>query len=272
MEVTPQNTRNSLPLGVPLSRSTRELPMVAVRERRISVERAREPENAPPAAPVVEPRKRSERLCRATNVIIASLALIALAPIMAMVALVVWLSSPGPVIYAQTRVGIDRRRRRDAAVNMYDRRLHNLGGDVFRIYKFRTMRVDAERKSGARWASKNDSRVTFVGRILRKTRLDELPQLLNVIRGDMNIVGPRPERPSIVAKLSESIQEYPLRHRAKPGITGWAQINQSYDTCMDDVREKVRYDLEYLERRGMALDLAIMLRTVPTMLFRRGGW
>jgi lipopolysaccharide/colanic/teichoic acid biosynthesis glycosyltransferase len=107
---------------------------------------------------------------------------------------------------------------------------------------------------------------------MRKTRIDELPQLVNVLRGDMNIVGPRPERPSLFLKLSDEIQEYPLRQRAKPGITGWAQINHNYDASIDDVRIKVRYDLEYLQRQSLAEDLKIMFRTVPVMLFRKGGW
>jgi lipopolysaccharide/colanic/teichoic acid biosynthesis glycosyltransferase len=122
------------------------------------------------------------------------------------------------------------------------------------------------------WATEGDPRVTPLGRFLRKCRIDELPQLINVIRGEMNIVGPRPERPSIFARLREDIAEYPLRQRAKPGITGWAQINQSYDSCIDDVRAKVRYDLEYLERQSLAEDLRIMVKTVPVMLFRKGGW
>jgi lipopolysaccharide/colanic/teichoic acid biosynthesis glycosyltransferase len=107
---------------------------------------------------------------------------------------------------------------------------------------------------------------------MRKYRVDEIPQLFNVIRGEMNIVGPRPERPSIFSRLSDDIDNYPLRQRARPGITGWAQINLAYDTSLDDVRQKVRYDLEYLERQGVTEDLRIMARTVPVMIFRKGGW
>ena len=145
-----------------------------------------------------------------------------------------------------------------------------LGGAVFDMYKFRTMRVDAE-KNGAVWATKNDPRITPIGRVLRKTRLDELPQLFNVLRGDMNIVGPRPERPSIFLRLSQDIPEYRMRQRAKPGITGLAQISQAYDSCLDDVRNKVRYDLEYISRQSLAEDLRIMIKTVPVMLLRRGA-
>jgi lipopolysaccharide/colanic/teichoic acid biosynthesis glycosyltransferase len=140
------------------------------------------------------------------------------------------------------------------------------------MYKFRTMRVDAEADGRAVWAQKKDPRTTSMGRILRKTRLDELPQLYNVLRGDMNIVGPRPERPTIFDELRANIEEYPYRQRVKPGITGWAQINQSYDACVDDVRRKVHFDLEYLRRQGLLEDLRIMSLTLPVMLFRRGGW
>lgn len=215
-------------------------------------------------------RTRSALVVRALNVAIAGTALVALSPVMLVVALAIKMSSPGPIIYAQTRVGQDRRRRA-RQTSMFDRRACDLGGRVFRIYKFRTMRIDAERR-GVQWATKNDPRVTLLGRILRQCRLDELPQLMNVVVGDMNIVGPRPERPSIVRRLAESIEEYPLRHAAKPGITGLAQINLSYDTCLDDVRAKVRYDLEYIRRQSVAEDLRIMLCTMPAMLFRRGGW
>jgi lipopolysaccharide/colanic/teichoic acid biosynthesis glycosyltransferase len=186
------------------------------------------------------------------------------------VALAVWLTSPGPVLYTQDRVGIDRRSRR--ALALYDRRGSDHGGSVFTIYKFRSMRCDAETHSGAVWATKNDPRVTYVGRFLRKTRLDELPQLFNVVKGDMNIVGPRPERPTIFARLRQDISEYSLRQRAKPGITGWAQVNLAYDSTIEDVRKKVDLDLEYLRRQSVIEDMRIMLRTVPVMLFKRGGW
>jgi len=218
----------------------------------------------------VRPRSRSEVLNRGVNVLIAAAALLVLAPVMFLVALAVKLSSRGPVFYSQTRVGLDRRRGRVDA--LYDRRESDVGGRVFTIFKFRSMYVNAEDGRGEVWAMQQDPRVTPVGRVLRRTRLDELPQLLNVILGDMNIVGPRPERPSIFARLREDITEYPLRQRARPGITGWAQINHAYDETIDDVRTKVRYDLEYLERQSLAEDLKIMVKTVPVMLFRKGGW
>jgi lipopolysaccharide/colanic/teichoic acid biosynthesis glycosyltransferase len=222
------------------------------------------------------PAERMEWLNRAINVVIAGIALLILAPLCVLVALAIKIASPGPVFYTQTRVGLDRRWRRapsatddDAAED--DRRIQDFGGQPFTIFKFRSMRVDAEASGQAVWATKSDPRITRIGNVLRKTRLDEIPQLINVLRGDMNIVGPRPERPSIVVRLQEQIHEYPLRHRVRPGITGWAQINHSYDSCVEDVRVKVRYDLEYMRRQGILFDLKIMVLTLPTMLFRKGA-
>jgi lipopolysaccharide/colanic/teichoic acid biosynthesis glycosyltransferase len=214
-------------------------------------------------------RTRSEKLDRAVNISLASIGLVLAAPLMLVFAVLVKLTSPGPIFYAQARVGLDRRR--TGASGVYDRRTRDLGGRPFMILKFRTMRTGAE-KNGAVWAARRDARVTSVGRVMRKYRIDEIPQLVNVIRGEMNIVGPRPERPSIFSRLCDDIAEYPLRQRARPGITGWAQVNQAYDTSIDDVRTKVRYDLEYIERQGVGEDLMIMARTVPVMIFRKGGW
>jgi lipopolysaccharide/colanic/teichoic acid biosynthesis glycosyltransferase len=217
----------------------------------------------------VIPRERSEKLSRALNIVVASVALVVVLPVMLIVALVVRLTSPGPILYSQVRVGVDRRFRTKGS---HDRRAYDHGGRLFKMYKFRSMRVDAEADGRAVWAQKSDPRVTAVGGVLRRTRLDELPQLVNVIRGDMNIVGPRPERPAIFALLREDIPEYTMRQRVKPGITGWAQINQAYDSCLDDVRSKVRYDLEYVKRQSLGHDLQIMSLTLPVMVFRRGGW
>jgi lipopolysaccharide/colanic/teichoic acid biosynthesis glycosyltransferase len=217
----------------------------------------------------VLPAERSETLSRVLNVAVAVVALIAMLPVMALVALAVRLTSKGPVFYSQVRVGVDRRFRNKST---YDRRGFDHGGRLFKMYKFRTMRVDAEADGKAVWAQKSDPRTTSVGKFLRKTRLDELPQLYNVIRGDMNIVGPRPERPTIFAQLREDIPQYAQRQRVKPGITGWAQINQAYDSCLDDVKSKVRYDLEYVQRQSLGHDLRIMSMTLPVMLFRKGGW
>lgn len=223
-----------------------------------------------PQAPTIVEAERSEIANRCVNVALASVSLVVLTPVIVLVAIAVKLTSKGPAVYSQTRVGLDRRRHVIDA--LYSNRKQDQGGMIFTIYKFRTMRADAERNSGAVWATRNDPRVTKLGRILRRTRLDELPQLWNVIRGDMNIVGPRPERPSIFVRLREDLPDYRLRQRTRPGITGWAQINHAYDTSIDDVRTKIRYDLEYLERQCLAEDLKIMAKTVPVMLFRRSGW
>jgi lipopolysaccharide/colanic/teichoic acid biosynthesis glycosyltransferase len=256
----------------------------------------------------------SDTLNRAVNFSIALIALIVLAPLMLVIAIAVKATSRGPIVYRQTRVGVDRRSsdgdRRDAGERRTpraragefrrteaealtdssterrgsirqgdrrangrrggDRRAVDVGGRAFTMYKFRTMTVNAE-LAGAIWATKNDARVTPIGGILRGTRRDELPQLVNVVKGDMNIVGPRPERPSIFMQLRKEIDRYQLRQRAKPGITGWAQINQNYDTSIDDVRRKVEFDLAYIERRSVVEDMRIMARTLPVMIFRKGS-
>jgi lipopolysaccharide/colanic/teichoic acid biosynthesis glycosyltransferase len=218
----------------------------------------------------ITPRERSERGSRALNAAIAIVALVLLAPVFIIVGLLIKLTSPGPILYLQTRIGLDRRRgpRRGDA---YDRRARDLGGQVFAIYKFRSMYIDAETRSGAVWATRGDPRITPLGRFMRKCRIDELPQFINVLKGDMNIVGPRPERPSIFARLRTDIPDYPIRQMAKPGITGWAQINQCPDLCLDDVRRKVHYDIEYLLRQSLVEDVRIMAKTVPVVLFKLTG-
>ena len=217
----------------------------------------------------VMPAERSETLSRVVNVTVAVVALILTAPLMAVVAILIKLTSPGPALYSQIRVGVDRRFREKFAD---ERRGQDFGGKPFRMYKFRSMTVDAEPDGKAVWAKKEDPRVTSIGKIMRKTRIDELPQLWNVIKGDMNIVGPRPERPTIFAELRKDIPQYSMRQRVKPGLTGWAQINQAYDACIDDVRSKVNYDLEYIRRQNIVEDLKIMSLTLPVMILRRGGW
>lgn len=223
-----------------------------------------------PSVEQVFPRERNETLSRALNVSAAVTALVVSAPICFVVGVLIKMSSRGPIFYAQTRVGMDRRWRETLALR--ERRQEDLGGQVFTIYKFRTMRVDAERKSGAVWAQENDPRVTTLGKYLRKFRIDEVPQFWNVIRGDMNVVGPRPERPSIVARLRDDIAEYQFRHRVKPGLTGLAQINQKYDACLEDVRGKVNWDLQYLRTQSFWTDVKIMLQTVPSVLMKFRGW
>jgi len=208
------------------------------------------------------------RLRRAVNVALALVGLIVFAPVMLIIALLIRLSSPGPIIYKQTRVGLDRRRGGTEVAEW--RRRVNYGGKLFTIYKFRTMRADPE-SSLQTWAQPNDSRVTPIGRILRRYRLDELPQLVNVLLGDMNIVGPRPEQPKIFMELREQVPEYPRRQRVLPGITGWAQINHHYDQSLEDVKKKVQYDLEYLANESVLFDLRILLQTVPVMVFKKGS-
>ena len=230
---------------------------------------ARDTADATAEADDVRPREEAQDAIRALNVAIAFIGLIISSPVMLVVGLLVRVTSRGPALYSQTRVGVDRRYlRRDAD----DRRVYDYGGRLFKMYKFRSMVVASEPDGRAVWAERNDPRITPIGRVLRKTRLDELPQLYNVLRGDMNIVGPRPERPTIFAELRQSIPQYQMRQRVRPGITGWAQVNQSYDATIDDVRQKVCYDLEYIRRQSVFEDLRIMSMTIPVMLFRRGGW
>ncbi|MCB1823068.1 MAG: TIGR03013 family PEP-CTERM/XrtA system glycosyltransferase [Candidatus Competibacteraceae bacterium] len=184
----------------------------------------------------------------------ASLLLLALTwPFMLAAALAIWLESGGrgPVLYRQTRVGFKDR--------------------PFEVIKFRSMVVDAEKDGKARWAGKNDSRITRVGAVLRETRIDELPQLFNVLRGDMSFVGPRPERPQFVADLCQKIPCYSMRHMVKPGITGWAQICYPYGASEQDAREKLQYDLYYIKNYSFFFDVVILLQTVHTILWGRGA-
>ena len=242
---------------------------------------------APPPPFALAALARYQRLERAVNVLVSLVALIVAAPLMLVIALAIKLTSKGPVLYRQPRVGLNRRgirlhsrRRSDTRWHLWarflalhdDLRAEDLGGAVFLIYKFRTMCEAAESGTGAVWAVRDDPRSTRIGCFLRKYRLDELPQLFNVLKGDMNIVGPRPERPSIFARLAAEIEEYPQRQRTKPGITGWAQIHLMYDSCVDDVRKKVRFDLEYLRQKSLLHDLKIMVKTLPSVLFKRRGW
>lgn len=206
---------------------------------------------------------------RALNLAVALIGIILTFPLWLLIGLAIRLTSRGPMIYTQTRVGLDKR---STGIGDRDpRRRHDVGGRPFKIYKFRTMTVDAEHGTGPVWAAKNDCRVTAVGKLLRQYRLDELPQLLNVLRGEMNVVGPRPERPAIVADLRTRIPDYQVRHRVRPGITGHAQVHLEYDSSLDDVKQKVGYDLEYIHRLGFWADLRIMVQTLPVMFFRRGS-
>jgi lipopolysaccharide/colanic/teichoic acid biosynthesis glycosyltransferase len=186
-----------------------------------------------------------------------------------LVALVLKLTSRGPIIYAQRRIGLDRRDSGRSSIS--DRRETDLGGRPFTIYKFRTMYEGAGPRSRQVWTRPNDRRVTSVGRVLRAYRLDELPQLVNVIKGDMNIVGPRPEQPEIFARLREQFDRFPERQRIRPGITGLAQVRCGYGGTLTDVERKLQHDLEYVTRRSFWMDMAVLLRTIPVVLTRRGA-
>ena len=213
---------------------------------------------------------RDERRIRVLNVVVAAIALIITLPLWLLIAVAVKLTSRGPVFYTQTRVGLDQRGLLPARGD--SRRRADIGGKPFRILKFRTMTVDAEHHGNAVWAQANDQRVTAIGGFLRSCRFDELPQLLNVIRGDMNLVGPRPERPQLFTELRQQIPDYQKRQRVPPGITGHAQVHLQYDTSVEDVKRKVQHDMEYIAHRSVWEDLKIMLKTIPVMLFRKGGW
>lgn len=176
--------------------------------------------------------------------------LLIFSPLMLLIAVAIKVGSEGPVIYKQKRLGEK--------------------GRLFTIYKFRTMRKDAEKHSGAVWAMQNDPRVTRIGRFLRATHLDELPQLVNVIKGDMSLVGPRPERPEIAEDLNEHIVNYWMRLQVKPGITGLAQVRYRYDSCIKDVKNKLRYDLFYIRNANFLLDLRILFDTIEHVLLSKG--
>ncbi|MEO5509658.1 MAG: TIGR03013 family XrtA/PEP-CTERM system glycosyltransferase [Longimicrobiales bacterium] len=188
---------------------------------------------------------------RLMDILAALIGLLLTAPAMAVVASAVKWTSPGPILYRQLRVGQH--------------------GRVFTVMKFRSMRQDAEAATGAVWASKNDQRVTPVGRCLRRSRLDELPQLINVLKGDMSLVGPRPERPEFVTQLTRQIPFYGQRHVVRPGLTGWAQVRYTYGASVEDALEKLQYDLFYIKNLSVSFDLFIMLSTIKTVILRQGA-
>jgi len=188
---------------------------------------------------------------RLIDIIVCLIALVFLFPVLSIIAVAIKLDSRGLVLYVQERVGIRNR--------------------TFRLYKFRSMRENAEQLSGPVWAHENDTRITRVGKILRKTRFDEFPQVYNILKGDMSLVGPRPERPFFVEKLKKKIPYYPLRLKVKPGLTGWAQIKHRYDRSLDDVREKLKYDLYYIENMSLNMDFKIILATIFVVLGRKGA-
>jgi len=188
---------------------------------------------------------------RAVSIVISLIGLILALPLFPLIMLVIRLDSKGPVFYTQTRVG--------------------KAGHIFKVVKFRTMCQDAEAVSGPKWAGDNDPRVTRVGKFLRSSRLDEIPQLWCVLKGDMAFVGPRPERPEFIEWLSKEIPYYGVRHMVRPGLTGWAQVKYKYGSTVEDSREKLQYDLFYIKNASIGLDLLIMFLTVKTVLLRRGA-
>lgn len=188
-------------------------------------------------------------LKRGFDLIATAVLAILVLPLFPLIALAIWLDSPGSVFYKQDRVG--------------------LNGRIFRIYKFRTMRADAERH-GAVWASEGDPRVTRVGGLMRRSRIDELPQLLNVARGDMTFVGPRPERPEFTSLLERELPGYGQRVLVKPGLTGWAQVRYQYASSIEDTETKLEYDLYYVRRRSLRFDASILLRTIPVVFHLQG--
>lgn len=224
---------------------------------------------------------RFPRAKRALDVLGAFTLLVITTPLLILIAIAIRLDSPGPIIYSQERVGLNRRRRQrrqrpqhaipnPADARDADRRRQEAEGRPFQIYKFRTMRADAE-NGGPQWAEKDDPRVTRTGRVLRAARLDELPQLWNVLCGDMSLVGPRPERPHFVGRFARHIPKYRHRLIALPGITGLAQIEHQYDRCEDDVKRKLAYDLDYIRGYHITRDIRILLKTVVVMITGKGA-
>ena len=187
---------------------------------------------------------------RLFDIISSVILLMLLSPVMFMAMIAIRLDSPGPIFYRQARVG--------------------LRGRTFECLKFRSMRTDAENDGVARWAVKNDPRVTRIGIFMRKTRIDELPQLLSVLQGEMSLVGPRPERPNFVTQLQEAIPFYEIRHTVKPGVTGWAQVRYHYGATMEDARRKHQFDLFYVKNNSIVLDIIVLIETVSVVLFREG--
>ena len=236
--------------------------------------------------------RRGAAIKRALDVALSSIGLILLLPVFVLIAAAIALDSRGPIIYAQERIGLNRRRASGngngdgngngsrhnghhgngaSAPTAPERRRSDCYGRPFKIYKFRSMIVDAEKNTGPVWAAKSDSRITRVGAFLRKTRLDETPQLWNVLRGDMSLVGPRPERPTFVVELAQSFPDYPQRCTTLPGITGLAQVKWQYDTSLETVNRKLEYDLYYVRHRRLLLDLKILAATVKVMARGEGA-
>lgn len=196
-------------------------------------------------------RRRFKEFKKTFDIIMSAIGLVLTFPVIVMTAIVIKVVSPGPVLFSQERVG--------------------WGGKLFKIYKLRTMKVDAEKDSGPVWAKEDDPRLIKFGKLIRKLHLDELPQLFNVLKGEMSIIGPRPERPSFVQKLSSEIHDYRKRLLVRPGITGLAQVRHKYDETLRDVRKKVKYDLLYIREMCFMVDLRILMRTVIVSVLGKGA-
>ncbi len=209
-------------------------------------------DNSPFLKVIFHPLSSWDRfLKRVMDIAISIVSLVILSPILTLIGIFIKIDTPGPVFHTQERVG--------------------LRGKKFTLIKFRSMISDAEKHTGPVWAEKNDKRITRIGRVIRPFRLDELPQIVNVLRGEMSFVGPRPERPAFVDNLRKSIPFYGLRLTVHPGITGWAQVKHTYDQSVDDVKKKLEFDLEYINNMSIRLDLKIFLKTVLTVLKKEGA-
>lgn len=270
MSTTPSTTRKQANLARRSPRSV-AVPPAALAER------------SPHLAPTPATRPRSQALCaglvRLFDIAVAATALTVLSPLMLLVAVLIKATSPGPVFYRQLRVGHNRRggRRRSSTESggphdrrRGERREQRSHGCLFDILKFRTMVVNAE-EYGPQWSSKDDPRITAIGKFLRFTRLDETPQFVNVLRGQMSLIGPRPERPYFVEQFAECIPNYTERLRVRPGITGLAQVTLDYDSSIDDVKKKLEQDLEYVRTRSVWQDLKILVRTAVVVATGKGA-
>jgi len=208
---------------------------------------------------------------RLMDIFISSIGVILTALLYPLIALIIKLDSKGPAIYKQVRIGVDRRKHLDNNFRSDDRRTQNDFGKPFAMYKFRTMYTDAEKKSGPVWATEDDPRITKVGKFLRKTRLDELPQFINILKGEMSFVGPRPERVYFGKKLADQIGNYDKRFKSKPGLTGIAQILDGYDTTLEKAKEKVAHDIGYVKNKNLFLDANVIFRTIRIIFTGEGA-